>query len=116
MAEALRADEIAVVVAETEGPDEHQQLDPTAELRLMRCDRAGIAAAGEPALLTEAVRTLDLPPGAGHAYLSTEATVVRGLRTVLGERGMAPDAVSPKAYWRRGRANAAYGEPPRDEG
>jgi hypothetical protein len=36
------------------------------------------------------------------------------LREVLAARGLAPEQISPKAYWGRGRANAAHGEPAKD--
>ena len=69
---------------------------------------------GDPAPLVDGVTALELPPGEGHAYLSAEFAVVRAVQTVLTGRGMRAEQVAPKAYWRRGRANAAYGEPPRE--
>jgi len=110
MVEALRPDEVAIVLAETEGAEEHQSLGSPADLRLVRCDRDG-RDPGDPAPLTDALRGLDLPPGAGHAYLSAEAAVVRGLRQLLTDRGLAHDDVSLKAYWRRDQPNAPHGEP-----
>ena len=70
--------------------------------------------AGDPAVLVEAAGTVALPPGRGHAYLAGEATVVLRLRKALAARGLAPEQISPKAYWGRGRANASHGEPAKD--
>jgi len=36
------------------------------------------------------------------------------LRKALAARGLAPEQISPKAYWGRGRANASHGEPAKD--
>ncbi len=72
------------------------------------------AAPGTPERLVDALRTLPLLPGAGHAYLAAELGVVAAVRELLVARGVAPDAISPKAYWRRDGANAAHGEPMRD--
>jgi NADPH-dependent ferric siderophore reductase len=113
MVEALDPGEVAIVLAETAGPEEHQPLDTRAELQLVRCDRDG-RAPGDPAPLTDALRALELPAGPGHAYLSAEASVVRGLRQQLVERGLVHDDVALKAYWRHDQANAAHGEPLRD--
>jgi NADPH-dependent ferric siderophore reductase len=55
-----------------------------------------------------------LPPGRGHAYIGGELRVVAAVRQVLADRGLARDQLSAKAYWRRGVANAAHGEPERD--
>jgi NADPH-dependent ferric siderophore reductase len=113
MVAALDPGELALVVAETAGPEEHQELAGTAEVVLVRCDRGG-AAPGDPAALTAAVAALELPAGRGHAYLSAEFAVVRALGADLAARGVGGDQVSPKAYWRRGESNAAHGEPRRE--
>lgn len=115
MVEALEPGEIAIVLAESAGPEEHQPLESRADLRLVHCDR-GPRPPGDPAPLTDALRRVELPPGLGHAYLSAEAAVVRGLRGLLGDRGLDHGDVSLKAYWRRDQANAAHGEPLRDAG
>jgi NADPH-dependent ferric siderophore reductase len=61
--------------------------------------------------LQAAVRSMQLPPGRGHAYIAGEVQVVAEVRAALLARGLAPEQLSPKAYWGRGRANAARGEP-----
>jgi len=70
--------------------------------------------AGDAAALVRAVTETPLPAGHGHAYLAGEARVVLALRDALAARGIAPEQISPKAYWGLGRSNASHGEPPRD--
>jgi NADPH-dependent ferric siderophore reductase len=69
---------------------------------------------GDPAPLFEAVAGVDLPAGVGHAYVAAEAGVVRGVSRFLTERGLRPDQISGKAYWRRGLPNAEHGEPTKE--
>jgi NADPH-dependent ferric siderophore reductase len=54
---------------------------------------------------------LALPAGDGHAYLSGEATRVLAWRSEVERLGLDSAAVSQKAYWGLGRANATHGEP-----
>jgi hypothetical protein len=42
--------------------------------------------------------------------------VVSAVRDLLLGRGFEAERVSPKAYWRRGAANARHSEPLRDRG
>ncbi len=65
----------------------------------------------DPAGLFDALATMSLPPGRGRAYVFGEFHVVRALQVALLDRGLGPDDVSHKAYWRHGRANADHGEP-----
>lgn len=81
-----------------------------AALRLVVVERDG-RAPSDPEGLLSALATLELPAGTGHAYLFGEFHVVRALRAALADRGLGPEAVSHKAYWRAGRANADHGEP-----
>jgi NADPH-dependent ferric siderophore reductase len=61
----------------------------------------------------DATDILDLAAwGRCHAYVSGEASQVQAWRTALIEDlGLDASAVSHKAYWGRGRANATHGEP-----
>ena len=59
----------------------------------------------------DAVASADFPAGIGHVYVAAEAGVVRGVTRILAERGLRPDQISGKAYWRRGLPNAEHGEP-----
>jgi NADPH-dependent ferric siderophore reductase len=49
--------------------------------------------------------------GDGHAYVSGQAERVRHWRSRLESMGLDPSAISHKAYWGAGRANATHGEP-----
>jgi NADPH-dependent ferric siderophore reductase len=109
MVESLGADATAVVVVEVPGADDEQPLDvPGGAVRWLH--RNG-RPAGDGTALVEAVTGVALPAGRGHAYLAGELRTVAAMRRALGERGLAPDQLSPKPYWRMGVANAPHGEP-----
>ncbi len=112
MVESLPAGATALVILEVGGHDDEQDLSLPGGAGqrldwLHRHDRRP----GEGAALAEAVAALPLPPGRGHAYLAGELAAVASMRTALAERGLQPPQISAKAYWRRGVANAAHGEP-----
>ena len=111
MAGAVPAGARALVILEVPGPDAEQDAPAGAQVAWLHRDGRP---AGDPAVLVEAAGTVALPPGRGHAYLAGEATVVLRLREALAARGLAPEQISPKAYWGRGRANASHGEPAKD--
>jgi NADPH-dependent ferric siderophore reductase len=114
MAESLSDPDRALVVLEVDSVDDQQPIH-TADGRHIPVHwlhRAGAdpAAAGN---LVAALEAIVLPTGAGHAYLAGELGVVAAMRAALLERGMTPEQISAKPYWRAGRANAAHGEPER---
>jgi len=113
MAGALPAGARALVILEVPGPASEQDLVTAADAEVTWLHRGGDPA-GDPAALVAAAAAVALPPGRGHAYLAGEATVVLRLRETLAARGLAPEQISPKAYWGRGRANASHGEPAKD--
>ena len=113
MAGALPAGARALVILEVPGPGSEQDLATAADAEVTWLHRDG-GPAGDPAALVAAAAAVTLPPGRGHAYLAGEATVVLRLRETLAARGLAPEQISPKAYWGRGRANASHGEPARE--
>jgi NADPH-dependent ferric siderophore reductase len=113
MAGALPAGARALVILEVPGPAGEQDLVTAADAEVTWLHRDG-RPAGDPAALVAAAAAVTLPPGRGHAYLAGEATVVLRLRGTLAARGLAPEQISPKAYWGRGRANASHGEPAKD--
>ncbi|HEY1619174.1 MAG TPA: siderophore-interacting protein [Streptosporangiaceae bacterium] len=113
MTESLPGDAVATVILEVPEPADEQDLSAPARTRVTWLHRLG-GRAGEPGALTTEAAEVELPPGAGHAYLFGEAKVVLALREVLTGRGLPAAQISPKAYWGRGRANAGHGEPARD--
>jgi NADPH-dependent ferric siderophore reductase len=115
MAESLPDPDRAVVVLEVDGADDQQQAYTSdgREVTVRWLHRAG----ADPASATNlvgALETIDLPGGHGHAYLAGELGVVAAMRAALLGRGLTPDQISAKPYWRAGRANAAHGEPERE--
>jgi NADPH-dependent ferric siderophore reductase len=113
MTESLPGDSVATVVIEVPDAEDEQELSAPARTRVTWLHRLS-GAAGEPAALASEAAEVELPPGAGQAYLLGEAKVVLALREVLAGRGIRPDQMSPKAYWGRGRANGGHGEPTKD--
>ena len=65
----------------------------------------------EPDLLTEAVRTLELPSGEGQAFVHGEASSVRALRRhLLVERGLPAVTLSVSGYWKLRRTEEGWRE------
>jgi NADPH-dependent ferric siderophore reductase len=62
-------------------------------------------------LLEDAMASTELLPGRGHVYIAGEVQRVAAIRDAALGRGLAAEQLSPKAYWGRGRPNAARGEP-----
>ena len=113
MAGSLPAGRRALLILEVPGPQDEQDLATRADAEVTWLHRPG-RPAGDAAALVAAVSEAALPDGRGHAYLAGEARTVLALRDALQARGLAPEQISPKAYWGRGRANAAHGEPAKD--
>jgi NADPH-dependent ferric siderophore reductase len=63
--------------------------------------------------LVDRLRSVPLPVGTA-AYVNGERTLVREATQLLTARGLAPDALASKAYWRADQANAGHGEPLKD--
>jgi NADPH-dependent ferric siderophore reductase len=113
MASALPAGRRALLILEVPSRQDEQELATQADAEMTWLHRQG-RPAGDAAALVTAVGAAALPGGAGHAYLAGEARVVLALRDAVQAHGLAPEQVSPKAYWGRGRANAVHGEPAKD--
>ncbi|WP_319463722.1 siderophore-interacting protein [Micromonospora sp. RTP1Z1] len=90
----------ATVFVEVDGRADELSLASPGAVELTWLHRAG-RPVGEA--LVEAVRGLDFPPGAVHAFVHGEATFVKELRRLLRvERGLPRGALSISGYWRRG--------------
>ncbi|SCL38439.1 NADPH-dependent ferric siderophore reductase, contains FAD-binding and SIP domains [Micromonospora rhizosphaerae] len=90
----------AKVLVEVDGPADELPLTSPGAVELTWLHRAG-RPVGEA--LVAAVRALDFPPGAVHAFVHGEATFVKELRRLLRvERGVPREALSISGYWRRG--------------
>jgi NADPH-dependent ferric siderophore reductase len=112
MAESLPARASAIMVVELpEHVDGHDpQLAPDQKVTISWVER-GDGQPGESARLVSVAEQIPFPPGRGHAYVAGEMKVVRSVAAALAARGLDGSAVDAKAYWRRGDANAAHGEP-----
>src|SRR5271170_494741 len=113
MIEALPSGSVAAAIAEIDSLADEQEPDAmqAERLDLRWLHRLGQSVPGDPSRTLEAVASVDLHPGVGHVYVAAEAGVVRGVNRVLVERGVRPDQISGKPYWRKGLPNAEHGEP-----
>jgi NADPH-dependent ferric siderophore reductase len=98
-------DRAAQVIVEVDDPKEWQWLRPPSG---PATDWVWLARGSE----WHETDVLALPTtGQGHAYISGEAARVLAWRAALERLGMDESAVTHKAYWGAGRANATHGEP-----
>jgi len=116
MLEALPAGSTAIAILEVDtGADEQALTVPQpGPLDVRWLHRNGRSVPGDPGPVLEQVGAVDLPTGAGQAYVAAEAGVVRAVTRALGERGLSAEQISGKAYWRRGLPNAEHGEPTKE--
>ena len=77
-------------------------------------DRAG-RPTGDCSGLLGVLEEFSFPPELGHAYLFGEFQVTRALRGELLARGLDPEQISQKAFWRSKRRNESRGEPDKSE-
>jgi NADPH-dependent ferric siderophore reductase len=117
MVEALPSASTVTALLEVDTPDDEQQpaLTEVQRLHLRWVHRVGRSVPGDPAPLQEALAGDAQLVGLGHAYIAAEAGVVRSIQAILLKRGLRPDQISAKAYWRRGLPNAEHGEPTRPD-
>jgi NADPH-dependent ferric siderophore reductase len=111
MLEAVADDTPGAAYLEVAGADDElPMLTSSPAHQVSWLHRHGVAGAASQ-LLVDALQSAPLPRGTGHAYIAGEVQLVATLRGVALARGLAPEQVSAKAYWSRGRANALRGEP-----
>jgi NADPH-dependent ferric siderophore reductase len=116
MNDALPARSVATAILEVDTPADEQEAEPRhgGGLDMRWIHRSGRSVPGDPEPLLQAVASVELRGGIGHAYVSAEAGVVRAVTRALTDRGLQPDQISGKAYWRRGLPNAEHGEPTKE--
>ena len=114
MAESLPSADAAVIILEVSAPEDRQATTALdgAPLSIEWLLRGDVDPASSTRLVA-ALEGVDFPEGRGHAYLAGELGVVGAMRRALIARGLEPDQISAKPYWRRGVANASHGEPPK---
>jgi NADPH-dependent ferric siderophore reductase len=117
MIEALPPGSIATAILEIDSPADEQEpgSHEADHLHVQWLHRLGRWSPGDPSALRDAVASVDLAAGIGHVCVAAEAGVVRGVSRILTERGIRPDQISGKAYWRRGLPNAEHGEPTQED-
>ena len=116
MADAIESPGQALFIFEIEHEADAltPELDEGIGVTVCFIERAG-RPLDDPAGLLAGLAALELPEDEGHVYVGGELTVVAALRSALADRGLGPEAVSAKAYWRLGVANLAHGEPRKDD-
>ena len=106
--ERIRAGVPVFAVLEVDGPEHEQPLTSPGDLRISWVHRVG-GPGEQPELQLDAVRSLALPDGRGHAFVHGEATAVRLLRRhLLLERGMPLEALSVSGYWKLRRTDEEW--------
>jgi NADPH-dependent ferric siderophore reductase len=94
------------VLIEVDGPEEEQPLESPGDLRLTWLHRTG-----DKDALPAAVRALEFPAGAVHAFVHGEASAVREIRRhLLLDRGLPREALSISGYWKRSRTEEGWRE------
>lgn len=84
--------------------------DAGAEIPLPRRDGIAVrwlhrdgATAGDPALLEQAARDVELPPGQGYVWAAAESAAAKAVRRVMVEaRGIPKARIRASSYWKRG--------------
>jgi NADPH-dependent ferric siderophore reductase len=93
------------VLLQGDGPEDEQPLESPGDLRVQWLHGGG------EERLADAVRELEWPEGAVHAFVHGEASAVRALRRhLLAERGLPREAVSISGYWKRKRTEEGWRE------
>ena len=93
------------VLLQGDGPEDEQPLESPGDLRVQWLHGGG------EERLADAVRELDWPEGAVHAFVHGEASAVRALRRhLLAERGLPRESVSISGYWKRKRTEEGWRE------
>jgi NADPH-dependent ferric siderophore reductase len=93
------------VLLQGDGPEDEQPLESPGDLRVQWLHGGG------EERLADAVRELDWPAGAVHAFVHGEASAVRALRRhLLAERGLPRESVSISGYWKRKRTEEGWRE------
>jgi NADPH-dependent ferric siderophore reductase len=100
--DALPARARARVLLEVADEQEQRPLSTAAQLDITWLDHDAHAAEADTAL-EDAVRTIELPAGAGRIYVGCEAAAMRRIRRhLLQERGLDPATIVTRGYWKRG--------------
>jgi NADPH-dependent ferric siderophore reductase len=93
------------VVLQVDGPEDELPLESSGELHA-----TWLYGGGDDAL-ADALRAMEFPLGAVHAFVHGEASAVRAVRRhLLAERGIPREAVSISGYWKQTRTEEGWRE------
>ena len=112
LAESIEEPGRAIFIIELENPDDAitPHLPGGIGVTGIFVDRDGRPSGTAEGLLS-GLAAFAFPPDDGHAYLFGEFSAMKTIRTALLDRGLEDAAISLKAFWRVGSANADHGEP-----
>ena len=112
LAESIEEPGRAIFITELENPDDAitPHLPEGIGVTGIFVDRDGRPSGTAEGLLS-GLAAFAFPPDDGHAYLFGEFSAMKTIRTALLDRGLEDAAISLKAFWRVGSANADHGEP-----
>lgn len=100
--EALPASARAIVIAEVDDVAEERPLPSPAQVQTWWI-RAGEVPCEA---LETAVRSIELPEGAGQVFLACESGIMRRIRQhLIQARGLAPASLHTRGYWKAGVVN-----------
>ena len=92
----------AVVLIEVEGPEDRVPLDSKADASITWAYRNG-AEPGDSKVLTQALKSMQLPEGDYYAWVACESLTAKALRAqLIAEHGANPKWMRAAGYWRRG--------------
>jgi NADPH-dependent ferric siderophore reductase len=112
LAQSIEVPGRAIFIVEIDAPDDAiaATFDEGLGVTGIFVDRRG-RSMSDPAGLLSGLAAFALPPDLGHAYVFGEFHISRVIQSALLDRGLAPEQVSHKAFWREGLSNADHGEP-----
>jgi len=115
MAQSIEVPGRAIFVVEVDDPADvlTTTFDDALGVTAIFVDRDG-RSHDDPTGILGALAAFATPPDEGHAYLFGEFHVMRAAKAALRDRGLAPEQISLKAFYRVGQANGANGEPSKD--
>lgn len=103
--EELPHDAKVIALIEIAGPEERQSFDAPAGTAIHWVSRDG-AAPGNPALLLDAARGIELPQGDGYIFIAGEAAMSKALRShFVDALGHNADWIKAAGYWQAGHAD-----------
>ena len=107
MLEALPAGVPGLTYLEVSSAEDELSTSSTQQVNWLH---RGETQASSSDLLVDAMNSVELPAGRGHVYIAGEVQIVAAVQRAALARGLAPDQLSPKAYWGRGKSNANTGD------